>query len=56
MLCKLMETKTNRLLLQEADLEPDVVVYNTLVSLAGQAGQLQRAMDTVTEMEVMCLR
>lgn len=38
--------------MREADLEPDVVVYNTLVSLAGQAGQLQRAMDTVTEMEM----
>lgn len=40
---------------QDAELEPDVVTYNTLVSLAGQAGQLQRAMDTVTEMEVLHL-
>lgn len=31
---------------------PDAVMWNTLITLAGRAGQLQRALDTVSEMEV----
>ncbi len=37
---------------QEARVQPDAVVYNTLITLAGRAGQLQRALEVVSEMEV----
>lgn len=33
-------------------MQPDTVVYNALITLAGRAGQLQRAMEVVGEMEV----
>jgi len=37
--------------LVEMNMTPDAVMWNTLITLAGRAGQLQRALDTVSEME-----
>jgi len=35
--------------------QPDSVVYNALITVAGRAGQLQRALEVVSGMEVRCL-
>lgn len=37
---------------QDVRVQPDAVVYNALVAAAGRAGQLQRALEIVSEMEV----
>ena len=40
---------------QEARVKPDAAVWNALIAAAGRAGQLQRALDALQDMQVQQL-